>query len=228
MKLQKLKTVLFDLDGTLLDTAADLAFALNKVLMLEGYPEVTLEQVRKVASDGSPGLLGLGFQIDAQDLRFPKLRESLIQNYQAHLSVHTKPFPGMEKVLQVLDDHNIPWGIVTNKPNYLALPLLADLDLADRAACIIGGDSVSNVKPFPDSLLLACEMTSSIPSECVYIGDAERDIEAARRAGMRSIAALYGYLPENALPELWNADYYIDQPRDLISWIDQHKSCGLV
>jgi HAD superfamily hydrolase (TIGR01509 family) len=127
----------------------------------------------------------------------------------------------MEEVLQQLTRHGIKWGVVTNKPSRLAKDLMADLGLAAYSACIIGSDCTTRIKPYPDSLLLACEMTQSLPQECVYIGDAEQDIEAAKSAGMRSIAALYGYLTRYSSPECWCADHYIDHPKDIWSWVEK-------
>lgn len=228
MNLCKLKTVLFDLDGTLLDTAPDLAYALNKLLDQEGMPTVSLEKVREIASDGSRALLALGLHITDQHPDYQKFREIFLKLYQQHISVNTTLFPGMNDVLEQLDEQGIRWGVVTNKPNQLATELLGDLDLARRCACIIGGDSTSRQKPFPDPLLLACEMTNSLPKECVYIGDAERDIEAAKYAGMKSIAALYGYLRNDSNPEYWHADYYIDQPKDILPWVEKQLSCCFI
>jgi phosphoglycolate phosphatase len=226
MNLCRLKTVLFDLDGTLLDTAPDLAFALNKLLTQEGLPNLPLEQVRQLASDGSPALLGAGMQINEHHPDYAKFRETFLVFYEQHLSSHTRLFPGMEVVLNELDEKGIRWGVVTCKPSILAKQLLHDMELAHRSACIIGADCVNKTKPDPEALLLACEMTQSSPKECVYIGDAERDIEAAKYAGMRSIAALYGYLRADATPEFWQADHYVDQPRDILTWLEKHLSCG--
>lgn len=225
MNLCRLKTVLFDLDGTLLDTAPDLAFALNKLLEQQNRPLVSIEQVREVASDGSPGLLALGLGINSDHPDYQSHRECFLNLYQQHLSVNTTLFLGMETVLRHLEDENIRWGVVTNKPGELAKKILADLELSNRCACIIGGDGAIRPKPHPDTLLLACELTNSTPKECVYIGDAERDIEAAKFAGMRSIAALYGYLRKNCSPEFWQADYYIDHPKDIICWVEKQLSC---
>lgn len=228
MNLFRLKTVLFDLDGTLLDTAPDLAFALNKLLSEENLPPISVEKVREVASDGSPGLLGLAFHIDENHPNYQSYRKALLDTYQQHLCVNTKLFSGMDKVLAHLEQRGIRWGVVTNKPSQLAKELIHEINLADRCACIIGGGCTLRSKPFPDSLLLACEKTGSSPKECVYIGDAERDIEAAKYAGMRSVAALYGYLRSDSCPEFWHADYYIDQPQDIICWVERQLSVALI
>jgi N-acetyl-D-muramate 6-phosphate phosphatase len=226
MYFYKLKTVFFDLDGTLLDTAPDLAYALNQLFDQEGLPTISHEKVREVASDGSSGLLGLGLRLGDKDPNFLKYREIFIRFYQQHLSVNTKLFPGMELVLNHLEKQGIQWGVVTNKPLALAKELLYDFDLANRSACIVGGDSTPRPKPYPDSLLLACELTNSLPKDCVYIGDAERDIDAAKYAGMRSIAALYGYLPMDSAPEFWQADHYVDDPNGIRDWVTKQLSYG--
>jgi N-acetyl-D-muramate 6-phosphate phosphatase len=227
MNFSRLKTVLFDLDGTLLDTAPDLANALNKVLEQHGRPSVPLEKVRQLASEGSSALLGAGFQIDEHHPEYTTYRERFLTLYQQHISLHTRLYPGMDLVLNGLEERGIQWGVVTSKPSVLATQLLTDLELAARCACIIGADCVTNKKPHPEGLLLACELTNSSPKECVYIGDAELDVEAAKYAGMRSIAALYGYLRPDAAPEFWQADYYIDQPRDILCWLEKHLSCSI-
>jgi 2-phosphoglycolate phosphatase len=224
MNLCRLKTVLFDLDGTLLDTAADLGFAINKLAEQQGLPPLPMEKIRPVASDGSKALLKLAFDMDDTHPEFESYRENFFNFYQQHLSVGTKLFPGMDKVLDQLDQYQIKWGVVTNKATRFAKDLLTDLELADRCCCIVGGCCVPRLKPHPDSLLLACELSECAPKECVYVGDHERDIEAAKFAGMRSIAALYGYLAKDASPEFWNADYYIDQPQDLLCWLEKQRS----
>ncbi|MBA2654667.1 MAG: HAD-IA family hydrolase [Gammaproteobacteria bacterium] len=224
MTFPKIKTVLFDLDGTLLDTAPDLAYALNKLLEQEGLSPVSYEKVREVASDGSRALLALGMQVNEEHPQFDNFKNIFLKYYQQHISVSTTLFPGMDIVLNHLDEQGIAWGVVTNKPSQLTQVLMSDLELTDRCACIIGADAALRPKPHPDSLLLACEKTQSLPSECVYIGDAERDIEAAKYAGMRSIAALYGYLRNDCSPEYWHADYYIDHPKDIVCWLNKQLS----
>lgn len=221
MNFKKLKAVLFDLDGTLLDTAPDLGFALNKLLESEGLSPVSIDKVRQVASEGSQGLLGLGFNITKTDSDYARYHHDFIELYRQNLSARTKLFPGMEEVLNSLDKMGFQWGVVTNKPTALTKQLLGDLSLADRCACIIGGCCVSQVKPHPEPLLLACERIHYNPKECVYVGDAPRDIAAAKEAGMRSIAALYGYLSCDCTPESWQADYYIDHPKDILNWLEK-------
>lgn len=224
MNLCRLKTVLFDLDGTLLDTAPDLAFALNKLVEQQGLAPLPMEKIRPIVSLGTKAMLKLGLDIDEQHPEFEQHRQTFLSYYRQHLSVSTRLFPGMEKVLQKLDDYQINWGVVTNKATQLAKDILTDLELVERCVCIVGSCCVDRLKPHPDSLLLACEISNCAPKECVYVGDAEKDIEAAKYAGMRSIAALYGYLAPDSSPEYWHADYYIDNPQDLLCWLEKQRS----
>lgn len=224
MAMRKIKSVFFDLDGTLLDTAPDLTFALNKLLEQKGQAAIAVEQVRQVASHGSSAMLNLAFQINESHPDYALTKELFLNLYQQHLCVSTALFNGMDAVLTKLESHGINWGVVTNKSTTLAQQLLSYLDLASRCVCIIGRDCVTHPKPHPEALLLACQQSGSAPSECIYIGDAEGDILAAKEAGMRSIAALYGYLEADCSPETWQADYYIDQPKDIICWLDRQLS----
>jgi phosphoglycolate phosphatase len=224
MVMHKIKTVFFDLDGTLLDTAPDLTFALNKLLEQKGQSAVAIEQVRRIASHGCRGMLNLALQIDEDHPEYEMSKELFLNFYQQHLCVNTALFAGMDVVLAKLESHGINWGVVTNKSTALAGQLLSYLDLASRCVCIVGRDCVTKPKPHSEPLLLACQLSGCVPSECVYIGDAEGDIVAAKEAGMRSIAALYGYLNTDCSPETWHADYYIDQPKDILGWLDRQLS----
>lgn len=215
----RIQAVLFDLDGTLLDTASDLGFALNQVLQTQGLPPLPLATIRTIASHGVKGLLKLGFNIDEQHLAYTELREQLLAHYQANLANSTQLFPGMAKVLAQLEWQNIPWGIVTNKPSWLTEPLLSQLQLANRAACIVSGDTVPRPKPAPDPLLYAAKQINCNPSQCLYIGDAERDIIASKAAGMFAILANYGYLGPNDTPSTWGADAEITSPIELLNWL---------
>lgn len=215
----KISTVLFDLDGTFLDTAPDLATALNIVLKQHNRKTLPFEKIRSFSSTGTRGLLGLGFHIDENHPQYPQLRAQFLHAYHQHLFDETQLFPGMESVLDYLKTQNIPWGIVTNKPEHLARQLLDNLNLAKKCACVIGGDTLAKRKPDPEPLLHAAELLGRTAIECVYIGDAERDIEAARRANMTSIAALYGYIAGHEQPQTWDADHYIESPEQIISWI---------
>ena len=207
--------VLFDLDGTLLDTAPDLAAALNATLQLNKRDALPFESIRPVVSHGGRALIELGFGIDPQHPDFEPLRKQLLDLYEANIAVHTRLFPGMDEVLDTLEQRGIRWGIVTNKPAWLTEPLLDALALGSRAACIVSGDTLKERKPHPAPLLHACKLAGCQPEETLYVGDAERDIEAGRNAGMRTLVALFGYLMEHDRPQDWGADGLIEQPVDI-------------
>jgi len=215
-----IRTVLFDLDGTLADTAPDLARALNDLLVEEGHAPLAAEIIRPVVSHGSPGLLKLGFGLTAQDQDYARLRERLLALYAANLCRDTKLFDGIAEVLDELKARAMNWGIVTNKPAFLTVPLVEQLGLAFPPACIVSGDSTANRKPHPEPMLLACRQAGSAPGECLYIGDAERDIEAGRQAGMPTLVALFGYIEAHESPQAWGADGLIARPREILEWLD--------
>lgn len=217
----KISAVLFDLDGTLLDTAPDLALALNIVLEKHRFPTLPFHEIRPLASTGTRGLLNLGFGIEETDPKYSLLREQFLHVYHDHIKDGTQIFPGIENLLQHLEKNNLPWGVVTNKPAVLAKQLLEHFQLSQRCACIIGGDTLAKRKPDPEPLLHACELMGKSTQQCVYVGDAERDIEAAKRANMISIAALYGYIAGHEDPKAWQADHYVDHPQDIIYWLNQ-------
>lgn len=212
----KIRNVLFDLDGTLLDTAPDLALALNIVLQQKQRAPIPFAQIRPYSSAGTRALLQLGFQITEQNEQYDVLRSQFLAAYHQNLNVHTTLFPGIQEVLAYLDQQDIPWGVVTNKPSHLAQKLLEDFNLAARCSCIIGADMLGIRKPNPDPLLYACEIMGWATQHCIYIGDAARDIEAARRANMTSMAALYGYIHDAEDPLRWKADYYIQEPLEIL------------
>ena len=213
-------TVLFDLDGTLADTAPDLACALNTLLREEGRPPLPFERIRPVVSYGSPALLRLGFGLKPQDPNYAQLRERLLAHYACDLCRETRLFPGTAQLLAELHRRGMSWGIVTNKPAFLTEPLIQQLTLAHPPVCIISGDTTANKKPHPEPMLLACQLAASAPAECVYVGDAVRDVEAGKQAGMRTLVALYGYIDENEAPHTWGADAMIDKPLDVLTWLD--------
>lgn len=217
-----LRTVLFDLDGTLADTAPDLAFALNSLLEQEGREALPLAAIRPVVSQGSPGLLYLGFALRREDAAYASLRQRLLDIYSNNLVRETRLFPGMSELLSALEQRGMNWGIVTNKPAFLTNPLVEQLGLAKRAACVVSGDTTAYAKPHPASLLYACEQAGSQTQQCIYIGDARCDIEAGKRAGMTTMAAVYGYIPALEMPQDWNADGMIDHPGAILDWIEFH------
>jgi phosphoglycolate phosphatase len=207
--------VLFDLDGTLLDTAPDLGHAANAVRAETGLPPLPLVDYRPVASTGARGLLQVGLDLTPEHPEYPARRDSLLAHYRANLSRATRPFPGIAELLLSLELRGIRWGVVTNKPGWLTQPLMAELDLARRAACIVSGDTCARAKPAPDPLLHACEQIALKPKQCIYVGDDLRDVEAARAAGMRSVAAGWGYLGSDLPIESWGADFITPTVTDL-------------
>ncbi|HKE44627.1 MAG TPA: phosphoglycolate phosphatase [Steroidobacteraceae bacterium] len=211
--------VLFDLDGTLLDTAPDMAHALNLLRAEHGEPPIPFGHIRPHVSHGALALVRLGFP-QADEQRVAALRSRILELYSANLALQTTLFPGFEEVLQQLESRSLRWGIVTNKPGFLTEPLLATLRLAERAACIVSGDTLAQRKPHPAPLLHAAALLGLDPGDCVYVGDAERDVRAAHAAGMRAVVALFGYLGEDDRPHSWNADGMIEQPGELIGWLN--------
>jgi len=220
----KPKTILFDLDGTLLDTAPDLANALNTVLAANQRPILPLAQIRPVASHGGKGLIKLGFGIDETHSEYSELRQELLRCYQQNLCDETKLFPGMEHVLNHLNDTNTPWGVVTNKPSWLTEPLVANFAFFQQAGCIVSGDTVAKSKPHPEPLWHACSLLNCTANQSLYIGDAERDIQAAKSAGMPAIVALYGYIAEQDAPHEWGADAFIYEAKELLAFLPSLSS----
>jgi len=214
-----IKTILFDLDGTLLDTAPDLAWALNQTRQEQGLENLPYEKIRPVVSHGGRALIELGFDITEDNDNYAYLYKRLLEIYQDNIARKTCLFPGMEKVLSFIEDQHLQWGIVTNKPAWLTDPLLAQLNLHTRSCSTVSGDTTPNRKPHPEPMLLACEQSRSHPHECLYIGDAQRDIEAGNRAGMTTLLALYGYIQPDEQPEQWGADASLNSPEDLIDWL---------
>jgi phosphoglycolate phosphatase len=208
--------VLFDLDGTLADTAPDLGGALNRVLIEEGRSALPTEQTRPVTSQGVRGLLRVGFGLAPEDSGYRELADRLLAHYAANICEDTRLFDGVAELLAQFDALGQRWGIVTNKHARFTVPLVAALGLAERAACVVSGDTASRPKPFPDSLLHACELTSSRNARCVYVGDDIRDIEAGRAAAMGTVAAAWGYLGQGSAIEDWGADRIVERPQTLL------------
>ena len=212
--------VLFDLDGTLADTAPDLAFALNTLREERGLTALPFAQIRDHVSHGSYRLISLGFDIDELAPMFAALRERLLEVYADNLARETCLFDGMQTVLDTLDARGIPWGIVTNKPAFLTEPLLAALALAPRTRAVISGDSLAKRKPHPEPLLEAAVLTDTPPQNCIYVGDARGDITAARAAGMTPVIASYGYIGADDDPSGWGAAGAIAHPLEILDWLD--------
>ncbi|MEJ2767755.1 HAD family hydrolase [Mycetohabitans sp. B46] len=209
------RAVLFDLDGTIADTAPDLAAAVNKMRRGRGLPEVPLQRLRPFASAGARGLLGGAFGIGPQDPDFSAMRAEFLANYEADLCVDTTLFDGMRPLLDGLSARGIPWGIVTNKVERLALPLIARLGLAADTGCVIGGDTTPHPKPHPAPLLLAAQRLGIAPTSAVYVGDDLRDIDAGKAAGMLTVAAAYGYCGNDVAPFDWGADHVVETTTEL-------------
>ena len=214
-----IRTVLFDLDGTLADTAPDLAWALNALLEEQNLPALPYEEIRPVVSHGGKALIELGFGLSCDTDKFETLRKRFLDIYCNNLTNLTTLFPGMETLLEKIESKGLNWGIVTNKPAWLTDPLVAQLDLTQRAISIISGDTIEHSKPHPAPMLLACEQAGSEAHECLYIGDAERDIIAGKNAGMKTLVALFGYIGVNDTPEQWNADGSINHPLEILDWL---------
>ena len=217
-----LHTILFDLDGTLLDTAPDLAYALNILRQEQNLEPLAYETIRPIVSHGGQALIDLGFNHVDQTEHEP-LRKRLLDIYQDNIANKTTLFTGMDMVLDYIESNQMHWGVVTNKPSWLTDPLMKALDLYDRSICVISGDTTENRKPHPQPILHACAISGHAVEECLYIGDAERDIQAGKNAGMKTLVALYGYIEDFDDPASWGADDYIHKPEDIISWLKRHN-----
>ncbi len=215
-----LQGVLFDLDGTLLDTAPDLIHACNTAVVEAGLEPQALPSLRPMISGGAYAMLKLTLNANARKADLDSLEERMLSIYRENIAVHTQFFDGMGDVLDELESRGISWGIVTNKLSCFTDPLLESLGLHTRSGCVISGDTLPEMKPHPMPMLEACRRIGRSPTACVYIGDARRDIEAGKNAGMATLAALYGYIPENDPPHAWGADGLLHQPSDLLAWLD--------
>jgi len=210
------QAVLFDLDGTFADTAPDLGHALNVLLAAHDKPPLPLQQVRHVASSGARGMIGVGFGLAPGDPAYDALTTKFLALYEARLCADTRLFPGIPELLQALEARGLLWGIVTNKAERFTLPLMSALGLRERASCIVCGDSTPYRKPHPQPLLAAADRVGVEPSQCIYLGDDERDMIAGRAAGMRVAVAEYGYLGSGNPPHTWAADMRVAHPLELL------------
>lgn len=213
------KAILFDLDGTFADTAPDLAAALNHTRTTRGLPPMQLSEIRPQASHGTRGLLKVGFNIEPGHPDFDFLREIFLDYYARNICVHTRLFGDTGILIDEIERRGLPWGIVTNKPHRFTVPLMQALGYADRAACLISGDTCPRAKPYPDPLLKACEIMGVPARDCLYLGDDLRDMQAAHAAGMKGIIALYGYISSDASAANWNAQGEIDSPAGLLQYL---------
>lgn len=210
-----IQAVLFDLDGTLADTAPDLGYALNCMRATRGMAPLPAEATRPVASLGARGLLAVGFGLTPEHPGYETMREEFLQRYEQNLCRHTRLFPGIPELIDAVEARRLCWGVVTNKAERFARPLLDLLQVGRRAACIIGGDTTGKTKPHPEPLLAASRALAIAPGTCVYVGDDQRDVEAGRAAGMKTVAVTYGYLNGSA-PDTWGADAVIEKPQELL------------
>jgi len=210
--------VLFDLDGTLVDTAQDMVAVLLELMQSEGRDAIAYDLARSCVSNGSAGLIHLGFP-DVSETEHERLRTEYLDRYEESVCVHSTVFDGLEQLLDQLDDKALPWGVVTNKPARMTKPLLEALGLTNRIACQISGDTIPQRKPDPEPLFLASRQTGIEPSRSVYVGDAARDIEAGKAAGMYTIAAAYGYITGDDNAESWNADLIAEDVQELTTML---------
>lgn len=215
-----IKGVLFDLDGTLLDTAQDFFDALNKLRAEEQLPPLLFEQVRCQVSHGGHALVRLGFGVLEPEAH-EAMRMRLLTIYRGQLAKHTRLFEGGDEMLRDLERRGLAWGIVTNKPGWLTDPLLVELGLTERASAVVSGDTLAVRKPHPDPLLHAAAAMGVAPGECVYVGDAERDMQAAQAAGMFALIAGFGYLGDDDRADAWFSHGWLNVPLDLLGWLDR-------
>jgi N-acetyl-D-muramate 6-phosphate phosphatase len=213
------RAVLFDLDGTLLDTAGDFSRSLNQLLGEQSREPLPFELIRAHCSHGSASLVRLAFP-HATEAEFISLRDRLLAIYRQGVAVESRLFSGMDELLTRLEQWAIPWGIVTNKPAWLTEPLLEILQLRKRARTVVSGDTFPERKPHPRPLLFAAEELGVPAIQCLFVGDAERDVIAARAANMRALVARFGYIGPADKVDEWPADGWIDSPLEVLDWIE--------
>jgi N-acetyl-D-muramate 6-phosphate phosphatase len=213
---REVRAVLFDLDGTLIDSAPDLAAAADRMRVERGLPSLPFEHYRPMAGAGARGLLGVAFGIKPGDAGYEELREEFFVNYESCMTQRTFAFAGVPQLIEALRARGLPWGVVTNKSMRFAGPLTKTMTLFESAATVIGGDTTPYAKPHPAPLLEAARRLSLDPGRCIYVGDDERDVIAGKAAGMGTVAATYGYLGGNADCMLWGAHAHVADPLDLL------------
>ena len=214
-----ISTILFDLDGTLVDTAPDLGHALNIQLERHGRKLLSEATIRPFASHGSRGLIGLGFGITPSDDNFIDMRDEYLAIYDTVFMRSPVFLDGIAELLQAIENKGLKWGIVTNKPGRFTRRLIESMGLEKRAACVVSGDDAPKPKPSPETLLLACNQIGVSPQHCLYVGDAERDIQAGKAAGLKTVVALFGYIDVTDKPYEWGADALIGEPKALLDLI---------
>ena len=217
-----MKAVLFDLDGTLFDTAPDFIVVLNQLRHQEQLPPLPADDIRAVVSNGARAMVSLAFGKDEGDPGFDSLRQRFLDLYLAHLAVETVPFPGIEELLNTLAQNDIAWGVVTNKPAAYTIPLMQAFGHLPAPGAIICPDDVTHRKPHPEPVLLACSHIGCDPAEAVYVGDHARDIDAGRAAGMPTIACSYGYIDADDDAANWNADHLVSAADEIWPLLQAH------
>lgn len=217
-----IRAVMFDLDGTLLDTAPDFVVVLNQLLAEQERPALAAETIRAGVSNGSKALIKLAFAMDEDNEQFEPLRQRLLELYLQNNSAHTRPFPGINALIEQLAAHNIAWGIATNKPALYTLPLMIEMNMQPPPASVICPDHVGLPKPDPESLFLASSQLGCTPEQIVFVGDHKRDIDCGKGAGSITIAVAYGYLDEGDDPASWNADYCVNHADEIWPIIEKY------
>ncbi len=213
---RRIAAVLFDLDGTLIDSAPDLAGAGNDMRIARGLAPHPLSHFRPMVGAGARGMVGRAFGVGPEDETFVALRDEFLQRYESRMTRDTRLFPRMQAVLDALHKHTIPWGIVTNKATRFSEPLVRVLGLFPPPATLVCGDTTAHAKPHPEPLLEAARRIGVAPRDCVYVGDDLRDVQAGRAASMRTVAVAWGYLGAGEPIEAWGADHLARTPDDLL------------
>ncbi len=216
----KLQCVLFDLDGTLADTAPDLIAALNRAVQKQGFSPVSNEKIKPLISYGAAAMIKQCTLDNNNEAIQAEILKNMLEDYQINIADQTQLFTGMDNILEIIENKGLKWGVVTNKRQRFTDPLMAALNLTERAACIVSGDTTNNPKPHPEPLLTACKQANVKPKHCVYIGDAAHDIEAGKAAGMKTLAATYGYLKSEDIPDQWGADILINSPEEILPLLE--------
>ena len=220
------RAVLFDLDGTLIDSAPDLAGACNEMRAERGLAPLPFPELRRMVGSGARGMVGVAFGLAPGDVGYESLRDEFLSRYEARMTRETRVFEAMVPVLAWLAEQQIRWGIVTNKATRFAAPLIASLGLAEQASTLVCGDTVAHAKPHPAPLLEAAARLQLAPTECVYVGDDRRDVDAGRAAAMATVVATWGYLGAGDAPEAWGADHLIAHPGELPALIGERAPRG--
>lgn len=220
-----IKAVLFDMDGTLLDTAPDFIAVCQAMLTAHGLPPIPDQRIADVVSGGARAMVAATFAMDPEAEGFETLRQEFLDRYQDHCAVFTRPYDGIPELLETIEKARLIWGVVTNKPVRFAEPVMQQLGLAERSAVLICPDHVTRSKPDPEMLLLACSRIGVDPQQVLFIGDDLRDIESGRAAGTKTAAVSYGYIHPEDNPAHWGADVIVDHPRELLAVLER-ALCG--